>query len=175
MLQKFESNLSFKLDGNSVNLMNSVHRSCYMAGDRLRRSRRVPGGLGFTLAQGRCRRGFLELLSRSIRPRRCRRRSFLLLCFSGRHRSTPASPCRRRSASPASAKLSTAPLAPYALSRTILDACLHRETAVHAFLPRGRQPYRRERVAVASALRSASDLEKLCFSFISMPWFLTSC
>ena len=87
----------------------------------------------------------------------------------------PLSFCHRRSAFQSSVTLATAPLVLCALSRTILDACLHRETTVHAFLPCGRQPYRRERVPMASALRSASDLEKLCFSFVSMPWFLTSC
>ena len=37
MLQKFE------LDGNSVNLMNSVHRSCYIAGNLRLASRRARG------------------------------------------------------------------------------------------------------------------------------------
>ena len=43
MLQKFGSNLSFKLDGNPVNLMNSVHRSCYIAGDLRLASRHARG------------------------------------------------------------------------------------------------------------------------------------
>ena len=158
MLQKFGSNLSFKLDGNFVILMNSVHRSCYMAGDRLRCSRRARGGLGFALAQGRRRRGFLELLSHSIRPRRCRRRSFLLLCFSRRHRSTPASPCRRRSASPASAKLSTTLPAPCALSRPTIAAWFHRESPFIVVL-RDRQRRRRVRLIVASAPRCVSVLD----------------
>ena len=43
LLYKFGSNLDFKLDGNSVILMNSVHRSCYIAGDLRFGSRRARG------------------------------------------------------------------------------------------------------------------------------------
>jgi len=43
LLQKFGSNLSFELDGNSVNLMNSVHRSCYIAGNLRLASRHARG------------------------------------------------------------------------------------------------------------------------------------
>ena len=67
MLYKFGSNLDFKMNGNFVILMNSVHRSCYIAGDLRLASRRARGGLGFALVQGRRRRGFLELLSHAIR------------------------------------------------------------------------------------------------------------
>ena len=45
-------------NGKLVNIVNSVHRRSYMAGDRLRRSRCARGGLGFTLAWERRRRGF---------------------------------------------------------------------------------------------------------------------
>ena len=45
LLQKFGSNLSFKLDGNYVISMNSVHRSCYTAGDLRFASRRGRGRL----------------------------------------------------------------------------------------------------------------------------------
>ena len=40
-------------NGKLVNIVNSVHRRSYMAGDRLRRSRRARGGLGFALARER--------------------------------------------------------------------------------------------------------------------------
>jgi len=43
LLQKFGSNLSFKLDGNSVNLMNNVDHSCYIAGNLRLASRRARG------------------------------------------------------------------------------------------------------------------------------------
>ena len=43
MLQKFGSNLSFKLDGNSVISMNNVQRTCYIAGDLRFGSRRARG------------------------------------------------------------------------------------------------------------------------------------
>ena len=45
LLQKFGSNLIFKLDGNSVISMNSVHCSCYTAGDLRFASRRGRGRL----------------------------------------------------------------------------------------------------------------------------------
>ena len=43
MLHKFGSNLSFKLDGNSVNLVNSARRLSYTADDLLLGSRRARG------------------------------------------------------------------------------------------------------------------------------------
>ena len=45
MLYKFGSNLDFKMDDNSVISMNSVHRSCYTAGDLRFASRRGRGCL----------------------------------------------------------------------------------------------------------------------------------
>ena len=45
MLYKFGSNLDLKLDDNSVISMNSVHRSCYTAGDLRFASRRGHGRL----------------------------------------------------------------------------------------------------------------------------------
>ena len=45
MLIKFGSNLSFKSDGNSVNMMNSARRLSYTAGDLLLASRRGRGRL----------------------------------------------------------------------------------------------------------------------------------
>ena len=43
LLHKFGSNLSFKSDGNSVNMVNSAHRLSYTAGDLLLGSRRMRG------------------------------------------------------------------------------------------------------------------------------------
>ena len=82
MLYKFGSNLDFKLDGNSVILMNSVHRSCYIAGDPSAcfqsrawpSGRRAGEGNGFAVASLR----FLAILYNLSRRRLCR---FLLLCF----------------------------------------------------------------------------------------------
>ena len=45
MLHKFGSNLSFKSDGNSINMVNSARRLSYTAGDLLLASRRVRGRL----------------------------------------------------------------------------------------------------------------------------------
>ena len=58
LLWKFESNLWILANGKLVNFVNSVHRRSYMAGDRLRRSRRARGGLAFALAWERRCRGF---------------------------------------------------------------------------------------------------------------------
>ena len=82
MLYKFGSNLDFKLDGNSVILMNSVHRSCYIADDPSAcfqsrawpSGRRAGEGNGFTVASLR----FLAILYNLSRRRLC---CFLLLCF----------------------------------------------------------------------------------------------
>ena len=82
LLYKFGSNLDFKLDGNSVILMNNVHCSCYIAGDpsacfqsRAWPSRRRAGeGNGFAVAS-LC---FLAILYNLSRRRLCH---FLLLCF----------------------------------------------------------------------------------------------
>ena len=43
LLHKFGSNLSFKSDGNSVNVVNSARRLSYTAGDLLLGSRRARG------------------------------------------------------------------------------------------------------------------------------------
>ena len=82
MLYKFGSNLDFKMNGNSVILMNSVHRLSYIAGDpsacfqsRAWPSRRRAGeGNGSAVASLR----FLAILYNLSRRRPCR---FLLLCF----------------------------------------------------------------------------------------------
>ena len=153
MLQKFGSNLSFKLDGNSVILMNSVHRRSYMAGDRLRRSRRARGGLGFALARERCRRGFSLLPWPPYKAPTPSSLPFPLALFSRRRCSTPSSSHRRPSAIAVSTKRAPAPPYPCASSQPTNSASLSRELELHRLLPRGRQLLRRARFAAARAPR----------------------
>ena len=143
------------MNGNSVIIVNSVHRLSYMAGDLLRCSWRVVAVCGITLAREKAPL-WLPLASWSSFKSRD---AVAVVLFSSSVfiaaavAIAPLSFCRRRSAFQSSVMLATAPLVLCALSRTILDACLHREPAVHAFLPRGRQPHRRGRVIVARALQ----------------------
>ena len=82
MLYKFGSNLDFKMNGNSIILMNNVHRLSYIAGDpsacfqsRVWLSgRHASEGNGVVVAS----LSFLAILYNLSHRRPCR---FLLLCF----------------------------------------------------------------------------------------------
>ena len=73
-------------NGKLVNTVNSIHRRSYMAGDLLRRSRRVVAILGVALVRKRLRCGFLELLSRTISTETPSSSFFFFLCFHRRRR-----------------------------------------------------------------------------------------
>ena len=155
MLHKFGSNLDLKTNGNSVIAVNSIHRLSYMAGDLLRRSWRIVAICGVALAREKAP-SWLPLASWLSFKSRDAVVVVLLspsVFTAAAVAIAPLSFCHCRSAFQSLVTLATAPLVPCALSRTILDACLHREPTVHAFLPRGRQPHRRGRVIVARALR----------------------
>ena len=92
MLQKFGSNLSFKLEGNFVNSMNSTHRSGYTGGDLRFASRRGRGrlwrraGAVKAIAQLPCASELLYLAQAvAVGP-------VLLLCFPDATAIAPASP-----------------------------------------------------------------------------------
>ena len=154
MLYKFGSNLALKTNGNSVINVNSARRLSYMAGDHLRRSWRIVAVCGITLAQEKAPLWHLLASWLSFKSRDV----VVVVLFSpsvftaAAIAIAPLSFCHRRSTFQSSVMLATAPLVLCALSRTILVACLHREPAVHAFLPHGRQPHRRGCVIVARAL-----------------------
>ena len=98
---------------------------------------------GSALAWARSRCGFYLLPGRPLKLVPSPFFSFLLLCSSHRHRSTPASPCCRRSASIVSAKPVPASPNPCAPCQPVLVTCSRRKTPLDAFLPRGQQPHRR--------------------------------
>ena len=141
------------VNGKLVIIVNSVHRRSYIAGDRLRRSRRACGGLGFALAWERRRRGFSLLPWPPYKAPTPSSLPFLLALFSRRHRHTPSSSHRRPSAVAVSAKHAPAPPYPCASSQPTNSASLSRELELHRLLPCGRQHPRRERFAVARAPR----------------------
>ena len=140
-------------NGKLVNIVNSVHRRSYIAGDRLRRSRRARGGLGFALAWERRRRGFSLLPWTPYKAPTPSSLPFLLALFSRRRCSTPSSSHRRPSAVTVSAKHAPAPPYLCASSQPTNSASLGRELELHRLLPRGRQFLRRARFAVARAIR----------------------
>ena len=176
MLHKFGSNLDFKTDGNSVIKLNSARRSSYTAGDLRFGSSHDRGHLRRRAGAEKA----LTWLPCASEPRYKGRDAVVivfLLCsvFPAATAIAPASLHRLLSAVVISAKPIIAPLVPSVLSRIILDALLHQELAVHAFLPRGRPNHRRARLAVARAPRCTSVLVFGCSSFALMPWCLIPC
>ena len=122
LLHKFGSNLALKANGNSEITVNSVHRLSYMAGNRLRRSRRARGGLGFALARERLRHGFSLLPWPSYKALEQSLFFFSLALFSRRPCSSPASSHRRYSVSIVAVKRSIASPTPGVRSHpTVVD------------------------------------------------------
>ena len=145
-------------NGKLVNIVNSVHRRSYMAGDRLRRSRRARGGLGFALARERCRRGFSLLPWPPYKAPTPSSLFFLRPLFFPTLPIISGEPAPSLLCFPVVAKLVSALLTPCASSRPTNSACLSRELELHRFLPRGRQRLRRARFAAARAPRCISLL-----------------
>ena len=140
LLYKFGSNLGFNTNGNLVILVNSSHLT---AGDLLLGSRRVRGRLRLRAGAGKAP----AWLPCASEPRYKGRDAVVVLflpcsVFPAATAIAPASLHCLLSAVAISAKPVIAPLVPSALSRIILDALLHQELAVHAFLPRGRPNHR---------------------------------
>ena len=140
-------------NGKLVNTVNSVHRRGYTAGDLLRRSRRVVAILGFALARERCRRGFSLLPWPPYKAPTSSSLFFLRPLFfptlpiiSGEPSSLNQCLCHCSKAS-ISSTLSLRAQPTHQFSLISLG------TALVVFLLHGRQPRRRARVAVASALR----------------------
>ena len=112
------------MNGNSVIKVNSARRLSYMAGDVLRRSRRVVAICGIVLAQEKA----LSWLPLASWPSVKSRDAVVIILLSpsvftaAAVAIAPLSFCRRRSAFQSSVMLATAPLVLCALSRTILDA-----------------------------------------------------
>ena len=153
MLHKFGSNLSFKSDGNSVNMVNSARRLSYTTGDFLLASRRARGRVRLHAGMGKVA---AWLLLASWPPFKACAVAVLLISSSLLFPSSPLNsgePCCRCSASIVSTKPVPASPNPCAPSQPALVACRRWETPLDAFLPRGRQHHRRKRVTVASALR----------------------
>ena len=152
MLYKFRSNLNFKTDGNFVNMWNSVTTTAPPPASFSGLPDTPMAALGFALARRRPLR-VISLLSWPLYKAQTPSPTFLsLLCFSRRPCSTPASSHRRCSASTVVAKCSIALPTPCAPSHPTMVALFCREPAVRTLL-HDRQPHRRKRISVASALQ----------------------
>ena len=155
-------------NGKLINIVNSVHRRSYTAGDLRFASRRARGRPRLRAGVGKAPAWLPCASGRSLRPKPSPFFAVSLPLFSRCrcHNSVERLPSNQRlrhhsKACPSSASSLRA-------SKPVLVACLHRKLAVRAFLPRGWQRPHRERFAVARAPRYASAPAESCFSFTMM-------